>query len=256
MSTVDPTAPNVEAAEAIDLDRANAELDACDALGRVRWAWETFGEQALLLSSMQKTASVLMHLVSRTAPELEIAFVDTGFHFHETLRLRDDFLLRYRVNLRTIYPDHTPAQQEELYGKKLYLFVDGQPECCRLRKEVPFLNYALQTGKRLILNGSRRVDGAKRKDLRVLQADPRIDGYILHPLADWSDDAVQGYLAEHDVPVHPLHAQSYPSIGCQPCTTPVAPGEPARAGRWRHLRTEEGEQPLFCGINFGDGSGI
>jgi phosphoadenosine phosphosulfate reductase len=159
------------------------------------------------------------------------------------------------VDIVTIYPEETPQQQEERHGRKLHLFVDGQPECCRLRKEEPFLRHVRDTGLQAIAVGLRRADGERRKQLQPLAPDPRVGGWALNPLVDWTDADLARYLDERQPPVHPLHARSYPSIGCQCCTTPVAPGEPARAGRWRHLRGDDA-QPMYCGINFTDGSGI
>lgn len=239
----------------IDLEAANAMLADFDAARRVQWAVDHFGKGAVLLSSMQKTASVMMHMFYVLGLENEVLFGDTGFHFHETLRTRDLFMQRFKLNIVTLYPIMTPEQQESHYGKKLHLYVDGQPECCRIRKEDPFLAHVRENEKSLVMIGVRRVDGGRRTHAGVLAKDPRIQGFSLHPLIDWTDEQVDSYLQQHDVPVHPLHSQGYPSIGCECCTTPVEPGEDARAGRWRHLRENE-DGPQFCGINFTDGSGI
>lgn len=238
----------------INLDAANAELAELSAEERVRWGEQHFGSRMALLGSMQKTSCILTHLLSKVNREREVVFVDTGFHFRETLQLRDRLIRKYGVDIMTLYPDETPEQQEVRFGRKLHLFVDGQPECCRLRKEEPFLNYIRESGKKLIVNGVRRSEGG-RELLKFVMPDPRIDGYVLHPLLDWSDEKLSEFIEQNEVPVHVLHQQNYPSIGCQCCTTPVGPGEDARAGRWRHLRTES-DQPAYCGINFTDGSGI
>jgi phosphoadenosine phosphosulfate reductase len=240
----------------IDLNRANAELLGRDALGRMSWAAETFGAGAVLLSSMQKTSSVLMHLLHRLGLGIEVLFVDTGFHFHETLALRDEFMRRYKLDIRTLYPEHTPEQQEERFGCKLYRTTDGQPICCDLRKGKPFIDHMVTAGRTAVFGGLRRAEGGARGRLTAIAADPRFGGYRVHPIVDWDDAAVEGYLAEHGVPTHPLHGRCYPSVGCQCCTTAVRPGEDARAGRWRHLRDGEGAGPSYCGINFSDGSGI
>lgn len=242
-------------AAAINLDAANAELAEFTAEERLQWAERHFGAEMALLGSMQKTSCVLTHLLAAVNREREVVFVDTGFHFRETLQLRDRLIRKYGVDVMTLYPDETPEQQEERFGRKLHLFVDGQPECCRLRKEEPFLNYVRESGKKLIVNGVRRSEGGRRKQLKFVMPDPRIDGYVLHPLLDWTDEMLSEFIQQNEVPIHPLHAQNYPSIGCQCCTTPVGPGEDPRAGRWRHLRTGD-EQPSYCGINFTDGGGI
>ena len=239
----------------LDLPAASEELEPLAAADRIRWAADRFGTGLVLLGSMQKTASVLVDLWAELGLDNEILFVDTGFHFPETLRLRDRLVRRYGVNLVTLYPPQTPEQQEAAHGRKLHLFVDGQPECCRLRKEEPLIAHLRSSGHRVVANGLRRADGGRRRTLAPLQADPRFGGLALHPIYDWTDGQVADYLSSRDVPVHPLHAQSYPSIGCECCTTPVRPGEDDRAGRWRHLRSDDA-QPAYCGINFGDGAGI
>ena len=242
--------------ESLDLEVANAELEGLDARGRIQWAVGLFGEKAVLLSSMQKTASVLMHQFYTLGLLNEILFVDTGFHFRETLELRDEYLRRYRLNLVTLYPDLTPEEQEQEYERKLYQYVDGQPECCRLRKTLPFVSHLKSTGKMLCMVGLRRSEGGRRDGLRALSGDPRTGGYTLHPIYDWTDLDLSTYLAENGVPVHGLHEQSYPSIGCACCTTQVAEGEENRAGRWRHLREPGEEGPQYCNILFSDGAGI
>ena len=239
----------------LDLPGVNGFLRDKDLHARVRWAVETFGDQVAMLASMQKSSSVLPHVFHELGLDHEILFVDTGFHFHETLKLRDELMRRYRLNIVTLYPRLTPEEQEAHYELKLYNYVDGQPQCCRMRKEEPFLDHVRETGKRLIVSGLRREEGGARKDVQPVAPDPRIGGFSLHPLFDWTDADLDAYIEDHDVPVHRLHALAYPSIGCQVCTTPVKPGEDLRAGRWRHLRNGD-DGPQYCGINYSDGGGI
>jgi phosphoadenosine phosphosulfate reductase len=235
----------------------NLTLAPLTAPERLRWAARTFGDDLVLLSSMQRTAVVLMHMFSDLGLPNEILFLDTGYHFTETLRMRDELLRRYRLNLVTLYPALTIEEQEARHGKKLYGCVDGQPECCRLRKEAPLLAHLQSRSTPVVTNGLRRAEGGPRANLQPLTPDPRTGGYQLAPLFDWTGEQVQAYLEEHALPVHPLHARGYPSIGCSPCTTPVAPGEAPRAGRWRHLRPATGEGgPQYCKVNFTDGAGI
>lgn len=240
----------------LDLNAANQVLEGLSAEDRIRWGAEQFGQGAVLLSSMQKTASVLMHMFYRLGLENEILFGDTGFHFHETLKMRDDWMRRYKLNIVTVYPELTPEQQEKSFGRKLHMFVDGQPQCCKMRKEEPFLKHMSVFNRRLAMVGARKSEGGKRGSLRAISRDPRFNGYALHPIFDWTSQQVAAYLAENDVPVHPLHAQNFPSVGCECCTTAIAPGEDPRAGRWRHLRQPGEDGPQYCGINFTDGSGI
>jgi phosphoadenosine phosphosulfate reductase len=239
-----------------NLEVANQELAKKNALERMAYGIEQFGQGAVLLSSMQKTASVLMHFFYKLGAENDIVFVDTGFHFHETLSLRDEFMRCYKLNIMTLYPDQTPEQQEAEYSCKLYQTESGQPMCCALRKADPFIEYMNQQGRRLAFGGLRLEEGKARANLDILSKDPRFGGYRLNPILDWSEEMVDEYLLEHEIPTHPLHFEGYPSVGCQCCTTAVKAGEDARAGRWRHLRDEGEGGPIYCDLNFSDGSGI
>ena len=256
------TSAAAKAADTIDARRidtavANAALEPLSALERIRWTVDALGDDVVLLSSMQKTAVVLMHLFHRLGLSNEVLFVDTGYHFFETLKMRDEYMRRYRLNVVTLYPASTIEEQEQLHGGKLFATLEGQPECCRMRKEAPLLAHLETKRSPVLVNGLRRAEGGKRRNLRPFAEDPRRGGYQLSPLYDWTGDDVAAYIAEHDLLVHPLHAQSYPSIGCYPCTTPIEPGEDARAGRWRHLRVLNAEAaPQYCNINFSDGGGI
>ena len=240
----------------IDFEKVSAELEPLDAKGRLRLAVDTFSDRVVLLSSMQRTAVVLMHMFHELGLRNEILFVDTGYHFVETLTMRDEYMRRFGLNLVTLYPGLTTEEQEAQYGKKLFNDREGQPECCSLRKERPLLGYLATKDGPVLVNGLRRSEGGKRAGIQVLSRDHRTGGHQLSPLFDWSGDDIQAYIAEHGLPVHPLYAKSYPSIGCYPCTTPVRPGEDARAGRWRHLRQADGDGPQYCNINFTDGGGI
>jgi len=241
----------------IDFPAANAALEPLSALDRIRWAVGQLGDDVVLLSSMQKTAVVLMHMFHRLGLGNEVLFVDTGYHFFETLKVRDEYMRRYRLNLVTLYPASTIEEQESVQGGKLFATIAGQPECCRMRKEAPLLAHLKTKRAPTLVNGLRRAEGGKRRNIKPFAEDRRTGGYQLSPLCDWTGADIAAYIAEHDLLVHPLHAASYPSIGCYPCTTPVQPGEDDRAGRWRHLRVLNADQaPEYCRINYSDGGGI
>lgn len=241
----------------IDFLTANAALEPLSALDRIRWAVGRLGDDVVMLSSMQKTAVVLMHMFHRLGLGNEVLFVDTGYHFFETLKMRDEYMRRYRLNLVTLYPASTIEEQETVHGAKLFATIAGQPECCRMRKEAPLLAHLKTKRAPTLVNGLRRAEGGKRRNIKPFAEDRRTGGYQLSPLYDWTGADIAAYIAEHDLLVHPLHAASYPSIGCYPCTTPVEPGEDDRAGRWRHLRVLNADQaPEYCRINYSDGGGI
>jgi phosphoadenosine phosphosulfate reductase len=241
----------------IDCDAVQEALLRLDAKERIQWAAETFSDSLVLLSSMQRTAAVLMHLFAELALPNEVLFVDTGYHFFETLQVRDLSMRRYRLNLVTLYPDLTLEEQETKFGKKLFSCVDGQPTCCHLRKEAPLLKHLAGKPGAVVTNGLRRAEGGRRASLKILTPDPRTGGHQFSPLFDWSDEDLLAHIAKYNLPLHPLYEKGYQSIGCYPCTTPVRPGEDARAGRWRHLRPADSNQgPTYCSINFTDGEGI
>ncbi len=240
----------------MNVSEINELLAKYTAEDRIKWAVQEFGDKAVLLSSMQKTAAVLMHMFHSLKLANEILFVDTGFHFYDTLRIRDLYQREYNLNIVTLYPKLTPQEQEDKYGEVLWRFVDGQTVCCRERKEIPFLEHIKAHGKEMVMTGLMKAEGGQRAWIKAFGKDPRINGYSFRPIYDWTEEQVMAYLKEHSVPVHRLHSLSYPSIGCHTCTTPVMPGEDPRAGRWRHLQEPGKDGVQYCGINFSDGSGI
>ncbi len=201
------------------------------------WAGQTFGSRLVVASSMGDT--VLVHLASRVLPGVDVLFLDTGYHFPETLQTRDRVAAAYDVNVRTMLPLRTVAQQDAEHGPRLH---DRQPDqCCALRKVEP-LERGLAPYDAWV-TGMRRDDAATRADIPLVGWDARRGKVKLNPIAAWSDDQVDAYLAYHDVVEHPLKAQGYPSIGCGPCTRAVRPGEDPRAGRWSGLEKTE------CGLH-------
>lgn len=237
----------------LELESLNADFEGETPLEILEWTWKTFGSRASLQSSMQKTASALSHMIHKLGMEIDVLFVDTQVHFPETLATRDLLAEKYSLRMVTLYPEKTFEEQRLEYGRDLYLREGDYEICCNLRKEIPFVNW-VRGRYDAVIGGLMRTEGGKREGIQILGIDDRIEAYKIYPLANWDEDRVDAYNLEHSVPVHPLHAQSFPSIGCATCTTPVRPGEDARAGRWRHIR-EAAEDPvthLYCGINRDD----
>lgn len=233
-----------------DLDTVNQQLEGQSPQQILEWIWKTFGARAALQSSMQKTASVLSHMVYSLGMKIDVLFVDTGVHFPETLQIRDELARKYNLNVVTLHPLRTMEEQRREYGRDLYLADGDYQICCELRKEIPFIDW-VRGRYDAVIGGLMRSEGGKRSRIRIIGEDDRMDAYKIYPLANWDEEMVDEYNGSHGVPVHPLHFQGYPSIGCSTCTTPVAPGEDPRAGRWRHIR-EGLEIPvthLYCGIN-------
>ncbi|MFC6707707.1 phosphoadenylyl-sulfate reductase [Flexivirga alba] len=210
-----------------------ADSSATDVL---RWAVDS-GLRLAVAGSMQDT--VLVHLASAVLPGVDVLFLDTGYHFAETLQTRARVAASYRVHLRTITPRQTVAEQDADHGVALH---ERDPDlCCALRKTQP-LDEVLDEYDAWA-TGLRRVESESRRDTAVVSFDERRDKIKLAPLAAWTDEDVAAYIEKHDLISNPLLAQGYPSIGCGPCTRRVAAGADARAGRWA------GTDKTECGIH-------
>ncbi len=211
----------------LDIAALNGCLADRPAADILAWAWETLGPAVVVSSSFQTQSLPLLHLVSLVCPSMPIIFIDTGFHFPETLAFRDDLARRYGLNIRVVGPQIEQAELFRRYGEGLYR---QDPDlCCHLNKVEP-MQRAL-AGQRGWISGVRHDQTANRARLRILEPQP--DGPLkVHPLLGWTKADLWTYINRHDLPAHPLLAQGYPSIGCAPCTRPVAAGEDERAGRW------------------------
>jgi phosphoadenosine phosphosulfate reductase len=206
----------------------NAKFERSSAGAIVEWAVERFHPRMCLTASMQD--AVLIDVATKVEASIEVVFIDTGYHFPETLETLEEVRRRYGLNLRIMTVPPTPVP----------LWKSDPVNCCAASK-VAQLERAL-VGKEAWMSGVRRDESSSRRDTPIVSRDRR--GLVkLNPLANWTDLDVQGYIADHDVPVNPLLRQGYPSIGCWPCTRPVAPGEDARAGRWSGLDKTE------CGLH-------
>jgi len=229
---VSRTSPSPELAAA-----AARELEGAPAQDVVRWAVEEFGDDLCVTSSMQD--AVLLDLVARVRPGVAVVFLDTGYHFAETIGTRDAAELAYPVKLVSITPRRTVAEQDAELGPRLY---ERDPDrCCALRKVEP-LERGLAPYAAWV-TGLRRAESATRAGIGVVEWDAKRSKVKVNPLAAWTDDDLTGYVESHGVLVNPLLQLGYPSIGCAPCTRAVAPGEDPRAGRWAGLAKTE------CGLH-------
>ena len=199
---------------------------------------EEFPGRIAVSSSFGTEAAVLLHLISRVYKATPILFLDTGKHFPETLAYRDQLIQEFGLrDVRILHPKASEVQAEDPDGELFALDYDA---CCALRKVRP-LDYAMDEFEAWI-TGRKRYQNTDREDLPIFEADP--NGKVkVNPLANWSPTDLETYFREHDLPRHPLEAQGYKSVGCSTCTTPVAEGEDARAGRWRESDKTE------CGIH-------
>ena len=216
-----------------------AALELADATAEdiLRWAADEFGSGLAVTASMQDT--VLVHLASKALPGIDVLFLETGYHFIETIGTADAVEAVYDVSLRRLLPLQTVEQQDAQYGKDL--FARDPDLCCALRKVAP-LNKALKDYEAWA-TGVRRVESPTRANTPVVTFDAKRGRIKIAPLAAWTDDDVDAYIAKNNVLVNPLLSAEYPSIGCEPCTRRVQPGQDSRAGRWAGLAKTE------CGIN-------
>lgn len=218
-------------------ERGAAELEGANAEDLLRWTDENFGGNYIVASNMQD--AVLVDLAAKVRPGVDVLFLDTGYHFVETIGTRDAVEAVYDINVVNVTPENTVAKQDELYGKNL--FAREANECCRMRKVEP-LGKALQ-GYSAWVTGIRRVEAPTRANAPLVSWDKAFGLVKINPLAAWSDEDMQAYIDANDVLVNPLVFEGYPSIGCAPCTAKPVEGADPRSGRWA------GQSKTECGLH-------
>ena len=207
------------------------------ALAVLRWAGDTFGDEFAITSSMAD--GLLAHLASEAVPGVHVIFLDTGYHFAETIGTREWITSVLPITLVNVTPELTVAEQDVQHGAKLH---DRDPDlCCSLRKVQPLARTL--AGYVAWGSGIRRDESPTRAGTRLVDWDAKREMIKVNPMAAWTQDVVDAYITEHQVPVNPLFEIGYGSIGCAPCTRPIAPGEDPRAGRWA------GKNKIECGIH-------
>jgi phosphoadenosine phosphosulfate reductase len=222
-STLADKRPSIEELAALSRDFESAPA------GKViAWAAETFGDALVLAASFEDV--VLIDLATKATPGIEVIFLDTEAHFPETLAFVEEIRARYGLKLTVTKPGPEAASHP-----------CGSEQCCQFRKVAP-LRQAVQ-GSGAWLTSLKRVDAPSRADAPIVGWDDAFGLVKINPLATWTNDDIASYLADHDLPVHPLVSRGYLSIGCAPTTRPVAPGEDPRAGRWAGLDKTE------CGLH-------
>jgi phosphoadenosine phosphosulfate reductase len=218
-------------------EQAAKELEDASAEEVIRWATDTFGTRICITSSMSD--AVIVHLASAIRPGIDVVFLDTGYHFPETIGTRDAVSAVYPVNLINVTPSRTVAEQDADLGPRLY---GRNPDlCCYLRKVEP-LERAL-SGYDAWITGVRREETMSRRTTRVVEFDEKRQMVKVNPIVSWTSEQVDEYIAANGVLVNPLVYDGYPSIGCRTCTMRVAPGADPRSGRWAGTGKTE------CGIH-------
>jgi len=227
---------------ALDL---NEEFKGKDALQVLTWFLKEYKGRIALSSSMGAEDQVLSDMVMRIDPEVKIFTLDTGRLFYETYELIERTSLRYKKNIEIYFP--SPAEVERMVTEKginlFYQSIENRKECCRVRKIEP-LKRAFK-GLEVWICGLRRNQSATRTENQMVEWDEANGLIKLNPLIDWSEQDVWEYIKANGVPYNPLHDKGFPSIGCQPCTRAIEPGEDVRAGRWWWENPETKE----CGLH-------
>lgn len=232
-----------------DADALNTRFEGVDALAMLTalFAEDMLGRTAVV-SSFGTESAVLLHLVAAADPTIPVVFVDTLKMFPETLAYRDTLIDTLGIaNSRTVEPDPDAIAAQDAKGMRWSYDPDG---CCEIRKVEPLAR--AKRGLDSWISGRKAFQSQTRQNIARFEVE---DGRLkINPLGDWVKADLEAYFARHDLPRHPLEAQGYPSIGCQPCTSKVLPGEDPRAGRWRgwdkvecgiHTPAKPGEDPIF-----------
>jgi phosphoadenosine phosphosulfate reductase len=219
-------------------ERGAAELGpAATAQRLLAWAAETFGSRMIVASNMQD--AVLVDLAAKARPGVEILFLETGYHFAETIGTRDAVEQVYDVKMVNAEARQTVAEQDASEGKDL--FAREPNRCCALRKVAPLQDTL--AGYDAWVTGVRRVEAPTRANTPLITYDEKFGLVKINPIAAWSDEEMQAYIDENGILVNPLVDAGYPSIGCAPCTARPAPGADPRSGRWA------GTGKIECGLH-------
>ncbi|HEY8417118.1 MAG TPA: phosphoadenylyl-sulfate reductase [Limnochordales bacterium] len=210
----------------------------------LRWAVERFPQQLAMTCSFGGGGIALAHMLQQLGAEVPILFLDTGFHFAETLQFKREFAARFGLRVIDLHPTLTVAEQERQLGAHLY---ERDPDlCCRLRKVEPLAQALKEMGAAAWITALRRDQGDTRRHIGIVELHEIAPGHRLvkvHPLANWTRDDVWRYIHRHGLPYHPLLDEGYSSIGCWPCTARTAPGAGERSGRW------PGKDKTECGLH-------
>lgn len=204
----------------------------------LQWVAKNFAAADCAVACSMADAA-LPHFVAGHLPGVDVLFLDTGYHFPETIATRNEVAENLDVRIVDVLPEQTVAQQDAEFGANLF---ERDPGLCCARRKVAPLHKSL-AGYELWFTGVRRDESPTRADTPLVTFDEKNGLIKVNPVAAWTFDDLLTYAGIHEVPVNPLMSQGYPSIGCQPCTRPVAEGEDPRAGRWAGFTKTE------CGLH-------
>jgi phosphoadenosine phosphosulfate reductase len=211
----------------------------------LRWAITTYGDKLTMATAFGLEGCCLLDMIAKIRDEVgivpDIFNLETGYQFPQTLSLRERLQQRYNIAIRLVQPEETVQQMEARFGGPIY--GTNPDQCCHIRKVVP-QGKAIQ-GFDAWISAIRRDQTPERATAAIVGPDPRYDLVKINPLANWTKQQVADYIEANHVPTNPLHEQGFRSIGCWPCTRPVAEHEDDRAGRWA------GSVKRECGLHLG-----
>jgi phosphoadenosine phosphosulfate reductase len=234
-----------------DIAKANRELLGSSPQDILKWSVDTFHPNLLMATAFGAEGCCVIHMLAEIEPQTKFINLETGYQFPETLELRDRIHSRYGIAVQYVRPEQTVLDYEKEHGGPLY---DLRPDqCCYDRKTLPLRRALQELTPHAWISAIRKNQTADRNQADVVQWDAKFGLVKVNPLLNWTKKEVWAFILKHDVPYNPLHDRDYPSIGCWPCTRPVAAGEDERAGRWA------GKVKKECGlhvIEHTDGSGI
>ena len=236
---VDDARPESTSGE-LDLERVNRELEGAPAAEILRWAHATFGDSLIMSSSFGAESALMLHLVTQVIPRIPVVFLDTGYLFPETYTFADELEKRFALNLKVYSPRMTAARQEALYGRLWQGDDDDLDRYQRINKVEPMDRALAELGAKGWIAGLRRSQTEFRAALRPVELTDGV--YKVHPILDWSREDISRYMAEHELPYHPLFHYGYRSIGDVHSTVPTTSGQDERDGRFLGSKRE-------CGIH-------
>jgi phosphoadenosine phosphosulfate reductase len=241
----------VTQASAEEIAETNERLMRATPQDALRWAAARFHPRLLMATAFGAEGCCILHMLAEIQPTTIVINLETGYQFPETLELRERIKARYGITVEYIYPEQSVAEYEAEHGGPLHVLRPDQ--CCHDRKILPLRRAVECIGPLAWISAIRKDQTTDRAKASVVEWDNKFGLTKLNPLLNWTKKDVWGFIHKHDVPYNPLHDRDYPSIGCWPCTRPVAPGADDRAGRWA------GKVKKECGlhvIEVKDGEGI
>lgn len=218
-----------EPTNSLDLDVVNARLRDASPETVIDWARQEFGESLAASTSFGATSAVMLHMISRVAPDVPIICIDTGYLFPETYRFAEMLTQRFGLDVRVYTPRISPARQEALYGNLWEQGEEGVQRYLQMNKVEPMQRALHELNAQAWMAGVRSQQTEHRASLRVVDVQ---DGRVkLHPILNWTEEQIEAYMEEHELPYHPLYSEGYRSIGDHHSTIPTTPDMDPRDGR-------------------------